>query len=182
MTDIYLVSDTHFGHKNIIDFCGRPFVGPRDMNETMIENWNSCVKPKDIVWHLGDFGFKAEDDLDDIYNQLNGTKHLLLGNHDENNSQVKKLPWASVGHYKRLKWEGKRYILSHYPFQSWHGSNKGDIHFHGHCHGTLRTIQYNRLDVGVDCHVSQFFPVKLSAAVQYVEWQNENHELELVIT
>jgi len=156
------------------------------MNEEMIENWNSCVKPKDIVWHLGDFGFHSvvndTDKLTSIWYALNGKKNLLRGNHDTKNPAVERLPWSSIGDYHRLKWEGKRYILSHYPFASWHGSNKGDMHFHGHCHGTLKSKMYNRLDVGVDCAVSQFYPVKLEAAVQYCEWQNDLNGLKHEIT
>lgn len=183
MTDIWLVSDTHFNHGNIIDFCERPFVGPKHMNEVMIENWNSVVKAKDIVWHLGDFGFHSPlnqaDKLTSIFFQLKGRKNLLIGNHDEKNAALLRLPWESIDYYKYLKWEGKKYVLSHYPFASWNGANRGVMHFHGHCHGTMDPWK-NRLDVGVDCPVSRFFPIKLEVAVKWTEHVNKANEWDKV--
>lgn len=184
MPDVWLVSDTHFNHTNIIEFCDRPFVGARHMNEVLIENWNSVIKPKDIVWHLGDFGFSGSHKnnahkLSDIYYQLHGQKHLILGNHDEKNTDVLNLNWSSVSHYEFIKWDGKRYVLCHYPMASWRDASRGVKHFHGHCHGNMAAWK-NRLDVGVDCPVSRFFPVKLEAAVWWTDQVNAANEWDAV--
>ena len=56
-TKIWFTSDTHFFHNNIIDYCKRPFVNAEEMNEYIIKQWNSVVKPQDEVYHLGDFAF-----------------------------------------------------------------------------------------------------------------------------
>lgn len=80
----YFTSDTHFGHANIIKYCGRPFASVEEMDEELIYRWNSTVDPGDTVWHLGDFAL-VRNDLDRLrgyVERLNGKKLLLLGNHD----------------------------------------------------------------------------------------------------
>ena len=79
---LYVTSDTHFNHKNIIKYCNRPFNDVYEMNETLINNWNSVVTPEDIIYHLGDFGFGTKEELQEIFDRLNGYKYLIMGNHD----------------------------------------------------------------------------------------------------
>lgn len=89
MSEIFVISDTHFGHENIIKYCGRPFANAELMDEVLIENWNSVVKPQDKVYHLGDvyMGHRRED-INPILSKLNGKKRLILGNHDNGKDQV----------------------------------------------------------------------------------------------
>ena len=160
---IWITSDTHFNHRNIVDLQGRPFANVDEMNECMIENWNRTVGKNDEVWHLGDFGMDNKVSkwrLQDIFNSLNGRLNLVLGNHDEHYKDLIRWGWNSVQHYKKIKSDGKRAILCHYPLASWNGQNKWNsddnksatIHFHGHCHGTLKSHLPYRDDVGVDVY------------------------------
>ena len=57
----YYISDTHFGHSNIIDFDYRPYKNVQEMDETLINNWNSIVSNEDTVYILGDFCWLKED-------------------------------------------------------------------------------------------------------------------------
>ena len=79
---VFVISDTHFGHKKVIDFEGnaRPFSTIQEHDDELVYRWNSVVRKKDTVWHLGDvlFGVEAFETL----GRLNGVKKLVLGNHD----------------------------------------------------------------------------------------------------
>lgn len=76
----YFIADTHFNHKNIIKYDDRPFSSVEEMNETMIQLWNSRVTQNDNVYILGDVGF---GNVDNILRRLNGNKYLIRGNHDK---------------------------------------------------------------------------------------------------
>lgn len=84
MKKVWITSDHHFNHKNIIKYCGRPFIDVNDMNEKLIEKWNELVDNDDIVIHLGDFilGFYPGERINSILERLNGQISLIVGNHD----------------------------------------------------------------------------------------------------
>lgn len=79
---IFVTSDTHFNHKNIIEFCERPFSDVQEMNEKMIENWNKVVCKDDLVFHLGDFQMGDRKLIPETLKRLNGIIFLIRGNHD----------------------------------------------------------------------------------------------------
>lgn len=80
--NIWVVSDTHFGHNNIIKYCDRPFKDSDEMDEVIVDNWNSVVKDQDIIYHLGDVYMGDNDKAANVLRRLNGRKRLVLGNHD----------------------------------------------------------------------------------------------------
>ncbi len=153
---IYLWADTHFNHEGILHHTKRPWATVEGMNYALVQRWNARVKNEsDDVWFLGDFGFHAPtkpgtDDLGELFWRLRGRKHLVVGNHDEKNQQVLRLPWESVERLVMVKHQGTRAVLCHYPLESWNGMHYGTLHFHGHCHGTLRRLVPHRFDVGVE--------------------------------
>ncbi len=80
----WIISDTHFNHKNIIQYCGRPFNSIEDMNEGLICNWNNKVAHDDLVYHLGDFSLTSNKEfVTEIVKRLNGQIILIMGNHDQ---------------------------------------------------------------------------------------------------
>lgn len=81
MSSVWVTSDTHFWHANIIHYCGRPFKEVTEMNEILIKNWNETVAPNEVVYHLGDFALAARA-VETIVPRLNGRINLILGNHD----------------------------------------------------------------------------------------------------
>lgn len=114
MNQTWFISDTHFGHKNIITYCNRPFAGLPEMDQCMIDRWNSVVKPNDTVWHLGDFAFRGQQYINLILNQLNGRIKLIKGNHDGlSNSTYRGMGFVEVYDYPIVLNEFM--VLSHEP-------------------------------------------------------------------
>ena len=130
---IYFISDTHFYHHRILEYTNRPFDRIEDMNETIIENWNKVVTPKDTVYHLGDVGFCNEDLILEIKNRLNGKICLIRGNHDGRSASS----WERLGFVvlrnAPIKIEKENIILSHVPLPDTM-IPKGYLNLHGHIH------------------------------------------------
>ena len=78
----WFTADLHLGHRNIIDYCNRPFRDVESMNHALIENWNDSVAPDDIVWVVGDFALGKIGETLPLVSTLHGRKILVAGNHD----------------------------------------------------------------------------------------------------
>lgn len=140
MSNIFLISDTHFGHSNIIQYCNRPFSSVEEMDEILIENWNKVVKNDDKVYHLGDVGFKSFSKLADVFSKLNGTKILIKGNHDG----FKLSQYAQLFKDIRGSHQLAGYILTHIPIHPDSISRwKGNIHGHVHNKSLQDTRYFN---------------------------------------
>lgn len=164
---IYFISDTHFYHDNIIKYCNRPFDNIYDMNEAMINNWNSVVKETDTIYHLGDFCLGGNEELENIYSRLNGNKILIRGNHD----RKKALYYESLG-FIVLKnapiiLEEYKLMLSHTPLPDAKILD-GYINIHGHIHNKSISEDYPKKDysekkhINVSVDVSNFKPISLN--------------------
>lgn len=164
MSNTFVTSDTHFGHKNIIRLCDRPFASVEEMDETMIDRWNEVVRPNDIVWHLGDFAYKLPGGPHKIFNRLNGSKYFITGNHDP--EPTLKLGWVYVNNYVEMDW-GPKFVLFHYPMVEWNHFYRGAIHCHGHQHNKEALRAPRRVDVGVDAN--DFRPWAVEELVELVK-------------
>ncbi len=80
--NIFITADHHFHHKNIIEYCGRPFKTVEEMDRVMMEKWNNKVSKDDLVIHLGDFVLGTKEKVKETREKLNGTIILIKGNHD----------------------------------------------------------------------------------------------------
>jgi calcineurin-like phosphoesterase family protein len=133
MTDVWFTSDTHLGHKNILEYEkeARPFETVEEMNEALISNWNDTVRPKDIIWHLGDFAFGRSNV--ELAGRLNGRKRLIMGNHDVYNNSV------YMAYFEKLfgvtYW--KRCVLSHIPVHVGNLGSRALLNVHGHLHSNV---------------------------------------------
>jgi calcineurin-like phosphoesterase family protein len=115
MADIWLVSDTHFGHKNIISYSNRPYKDVEEMDWDMVEKWNSVVKDGDKVYHLGDvyMGGQSREYINNILSHLKGQKRLILGNHDNGKDQILQNHFKKIDVWRMFKEFGL--LLTHVP-------------------------------------------------------------------
>lgn len=130
--NIFITSDTHFHHANIIRYCNRPFHSVAEMDEALVQNWNSVVRPQDKVYHLGDVYFPQKEKSDWLFGRLNGTKVLILGNHDAGKDQTLLKHFSRIYAWRFLKEFGL--LLTHVPVHPSSLSEKLKWNIHGHIH------------------------------------------------
>jgi calcineurin-like phosphoesterase family protein len=163
MKNSWFVSDTHFGHTNIIRYSKRPFAETAEHDETLISNWNRSVAPTDDVYFLGDFIFRSKDRAIDIRRRLHGAQfHFIVGNHDSGARQIRDT-FAWYDTVKMVEVNGQKIWLSHYAHRVWDRSHHGVWHLYGHSHHSLPDDPNARsCDVGIDATA-----VRLSVPDQY---------------
>ena len=172
---VLFTADSHYGHVNILEYCNRPFANVHEMDETLIANHNELVKPRDVVYNLGDFGLADPEHLESILNRLNGRIRFIQGNHD---GWMSKLGQDGLnlahrfGRLRNVEWikryhelegprlmAGKRKVkicLFHFAIGSWHCVHRGSWMLHGHSHGQYKcswpiSFKHGKIvDVGVD--------------------------------
>ena len=170
---ILFTADTHFGHRNIIRYCNRPFYSVEEMN------WNKVVDKEDVVFHLGDFAVGGADVWSNLLQQLNGKVYLIMGNHDVHTTK------KGFEGFQHVCWEmlieiGKQKIyLNHYPFLCFSGANKKTWQLFGHVHTSpyskgedssrLSLLFPTQYDVGVDNN--NFTPISYNEVKAKIQQQ-----------
>lgn len=138
MNRIFIIADTHFGHKKILQFekTNRPFATIEEHDEELVHRWNAVVKPKDTVWHLGDVLFGRNSFA--VLSRLHGIKKLVLGNHDRYPIQLYLEHFTHVAGNAELR----NCILTHIPVHPTQ-FNRYELNIHGHLHSnTLSDRRY----------------------------------------
>ena len=143
LSKIFFIADLHFGHKNSLAFDNREFKSIEEHDAFLIEQWNSVVGIDDDVWILGDISWYPPVKTISIFNQLNGIKHLIIGNHYKKlirNKDVRAL-FAEITDYKEISYGDKKgIILCHYPIPCFNMHYYGWYHLYGHVHNST---EYN---------------------------------------
>jgi len=157
----YFWSDPHFGHKNIIKHCNRPFEDVTHMNRELIRNYNSVVNPEDHVLWVGDAFFCGVQEAKTIMSYLNGKKSLVLGNHDRSSAKMVEMGFEMVTKQVMISIAGTPVRISHYPYYGDSGDheeryterrppmNDSEILIHGHTH-SKEQLKDRMIHVGVD--------------------------------
>jgi calcineurin-like phosphoesterase family protein len=171
--NIWITSDTHFGHTNIAGpkisnwTSGyRDFNSVHEMNMALVDGINKYVKEDDILYHLGDWSFGGVHNILQFRNYIVCKNvHLILGNHDQHivDKEIKYHDtsfnpieiFSSVQDVLTLDIGKTKLFLSHYSHRVWLGSHKGVIHLYGHSHGSIPDYGKS-MDVGVDVAFKKF--------------------------
>ncbi len=158
--NIFFTSDWHIGHNNVLGFDQRPFKDLDHMHTVLVNNYNASVREDDVCYFLGDMGLGSSQALKDVMARINGTKVLILGNHDKGMNAMYNSGFDVVLNSGMLVIAGEKVTLSHCPLrgvfredvsemknavltENWHGesrhgpfsiTNEGQFHLHGHIH------------------------------------------------
>jgi calcineurin-like phosphoesterase family protein len=171
--EVYYTSDTHWNHQSMVIYGWRPFSTVEDMNDMLLTAWNEQVRPKDIVFHLGDWAMGNAAAGLEFVRKVHGTVHLITGNHDapwvgHRDALKVQRQWldagfASISPFARRRIYGRNVLLSHFPYEGDHRTDKiGEDRFnqyrlrdeglpllHGHVHDLWR-VRGRQINVGVD--------------------------------
>ena len=167
---IWFTSDHHFNHENILmwkTYEGKPlrdFSSVEEMNETMIERWNSVVQPRDKVYMLGDVGFGDRKLLPTILSRLKGSKRLCLGNHDNGKDPLFLACFQKVSLWRFFKEEG--FIVTHVPMRDDQFRFKVPLCVHGHIHSNPDPSPFH---MNVSVEVTDYTPVPMDVIVDRVK-------------
>lgn len=167
----WFTSDEHFGHKKIIEYCQRPFSSVEEMDEIIINNFNSVVRNEDITIHAGDFTLwkNLKGIYENYINKLNGKHIFLKGSHDY------WIPWNKSQQVweKLISSGGKKYyfVVCHYSMRTWARSHYNSFQLFGHSHGRLQTVGKQH-DLGVDNN--NFYPISAPQIVRLMEKKENN--------
>lgn len=143
--NIWIISDTHFAHSNVLKFKdkenelirGKRFKDIEEHDWYMVDEWNKLVKPQDKVYHLGDVYMSGTKSyMENLLSKLNGHKRLILGNHDNGKDQILLKFFEKIDVWRKFPEFGL--LLTHIPV---HESTLKEARFgthtlniHGHIH------------------------------------------------
>lgn len=144
MSQVFITSDSHFGHgKTCTDFKRddgtplRPFSGAEEMDEELVKRWNSVVRPNDKVYHLGDVAIKKQNLP--ILNRLNGKKKLVMANHDIFHADIYREYFYDLCAVRKLEGMVLTHIPIHVDSLERYGTN-----VHGHLHANEVKMMHKR--------------------------------------
>lgn len=158
MNKEYFIADTHFGHRQIIDYEDRPFTSVEEMDEILIKNWNETVDNNDTIYMLGDFAFYDKDKIKEICSKLNGNKILVKGNHDTLSvKDYMECGFIEVSSYPIIV--NGFFILSHAPLYM--NNNMPYVNIFGHVHNNGIYTDYSKKSFCACVERIEYKPVSL---------------------
>ena len=170
---IFVISDTHFNHKNVIKYTGRPYQSVEQMNVALINNWNNVVLPDDLVLFLGDFALGSKEEIGKFARLLNGHKVIILGNHDRSRNYYLENGFQdAMKHFvmpKEINHSNHDIIFSHQPRK---GLDEDTVNIHGHIHEKELTAPEWNPEHYFNASVENinYTPIELNKIIQIKGW------------
>lgn len=157
----YVISDTHFFHRNILRYANRPY----DHEAMMVKRWQRVVGENDIVLHLGDLFFGGQEGYDlfkyEVTPRLPGRKYLVLGNHDKRKWDYESLGFTVIKPFQ-VSYRNYKVSFDHYP--KFLKEPERVIHVHGHIHsnGYARNEPHRWGNINVSVEVLDYRPHRIT--------------------
>lgn len=201
---VFFTSDWHIGHANVIVYDGRPFKDLDHMHRVLINNYNSAVDDDSVCYFIGDMGITQQSQVQKIISQLNGTKVLILGNHDKNTYSMYNAGFDLVLNTATIYIGQNRISMAHCPLpgifredvtkqerfnasENWHGELKPknkpfisqdltvDYHLHGHIHSDgIVKDRYTDRQFDVGVRANKYRPVSISEIESWISLSSKN--------
>lgn len=171
---IWVWSDHHFGHKNVIEFSDRPYANIEEMKEHFIANYNDYVGPDDVCFWVGDVAYKQNaTHTNKILDQCGGYKILIIGNHDFKKNNVKKMNFDEMHLLYEIEIDFLHdLVFTHYPH---HLLRRPTFNIHGHSHTHIFNDPFK---INVCVENTQYRPRSLQeiadeAVLRHDKWLSE---------
>ncbi len=175
---IYFIADTHFREENIRLYENRPFANITEMDNALINRWNSRVSQQDNIYVLGDFGAAGQEKA--LLTQLNGIKFLVKGNHDvQSNQYYRDCGFAEVYDVPIIL--KNFWILSHEPLYV--NTNMPYANLFGHVHNSPIIKTYSNQHYCVSVERIEYTPISFDEIIMVIKNGKKNsHLTEKIVT
>lgn len=180
---IWITSDLHWGHNKEFLWGPRGFDSVWDMMVWTCAVWNKMINDNDDVYILGDLMLNDDEVVHQLFQELKGRIHVVLGNHDtqrridlyEGFSNV-----VEVVEAKRLRYGKYHFYLTHYPtlvgnFDDGDKLTQKTINLCGHSHTSDPFADWNKGTIyhcELDAHNNQ--PILLDDIIADLQQKIKN--------
>ncbi len=175
----FVVSDTHWGHENIIGFCHRP----TDHEQVMMEEWARAVGDEDTVLHLGDLSYRSNGMFKHVISKhLTGKRKLLVrGNHDRQAFSFYRQSGFKLTRPFEIVYRDWRVSFSHYPWNDKEDGTmpKNMVRLHGHIHNNGYTregfVPFRKNHINLSVEQTGYRPVNLKSLLDAALYDEFDH-------
>ena len=173
----YFIGDTHFGCEALLSI-RTAFRSTQEMDNFILDNWESRVTNNDHVYILGDLFDRNFQNPESYFPRMLGQKHLILGNHDPDwislvDPALMDSCFLEIKNMLLIERINCYLTLCHYPMLEWYNSNRDAtsylIHAHIHTRRNRPSFAYIQqyLPRALNCcpEINHYYPVTLEELI-----------------